>query len=1156
MSKLIKRLFCKPLTTHESHSKRIAPRNKKFPLWQGILIALLPGLGLFVYLSFYPVSAGSLYDIESEEVIVDMFVMNFDSDRHSNPCPAGYDWDDTDINEGAKGRSIYLCYKKGRYPLFDAITNVTLASDRDDSNVGCPSGYNRVFRAALGSDNTGPGSGDLNAGAGGSYIYLCTKKLGTGAPLIDVNVRKKNGGDFQCRYEIGSDWDGAGKHGPLGTETDLNAGVTPPGELHDYIHFCYKDMSSVVNDRTAAWCGGDEEDICRPGTDFAVLNGSAGGCDRGLEQDGINIDSATCDNGSGEHARRQSTARNFQDTWNYWALKNQRQQLNWNVPISKVMLLGAHNAFNNKTDGYPIPNQEFSITDVLRAGIRVVDLDIHESVEPERTILCHGSCSATDRFFYNAIKEIRDWMMKDENRNEVIVITLEDYLDDDDKVNIPIRVFLDRPDIGVFTPADYAANDNGFRSQSWMVENNKRVVLLAQSNRFGDRYVFKKTTAVGENNPQVSVRAAGRNNWSTSDIDRCTINELEQIGNGEEKGVRVDPEGSLFSEVYETRITAENDKGYGRIDRHDLAGLAKCNIKIINLDQVLQQDTDRFKGAVWSWTEGDWGNNGDAAVMRGSTGRWVSADPGHLKHFACRTAVGDGPTVWNVTTKAGPWVNGWETCQAEYPGSEFTVPISGWENEKLKLANAQHEDLWLNYNDIRDEGNWVINKPPAMSVEGPATVDEGKAFGEAFLVSINDEDARNLSINEVSCGNSGALTQEERGVILPGSSTATVGMWCKFPEGPATSSVSLKATDSLGVSATVTYDVTIKNVAPRITGRPMLDYSVIDENGWVTLSGSFTDPGLLDPHTVKINWGDGSSSSTVDLQPAVGTFSLTHQYLDDDPTGTTSDIWPLTIKVSDDDGGSDLAVTTVIINNVAPVASLNVLGTAVVGGGPPIVLTYDSVAAVGSFTDVGTKDTHNSTINWGDGSPLAAQLSASHFYVTPGIYTIMLTVTDDDKGVGATNSQVKVVNAQEALLIARDALLLLLNQGSLNQSAREAINRALDDLRGQAGGQASNGASDLLAKGNNNAALEKIKHALSELDRAGPIATNPDLAQIKLLLALTARSVAMEAITRASATSRQKIVEAEALVSQGDALLSGQSFWGAAEKYQAAGRKL
>src|SRR5262245_26971023 len=855
MSNFIKRLSCKPLRKHETHNKTGAPRTKpdnaKLTLWKGMIVVLLPVVALLAYFSFYPVFADSIADVNSQDVIVDIQVMNFDSDRHSNPCAPGYDWDGTDMNEGAHGQSIYLCYKKGHYPLFDAITNVTLASDRDNSNVSCPSGYTRLYRAAPGSDRTGAGSGDLNDGAGGSYIYLCYEKLGTGAPLLDVNVRKKNGGDFQCRYEIGSDWDGAGKNGPLGTETDLNAGSTPPGELHDYIHFCYKDMSSVVKDRVAAWCGGDEEDICRPDSDFAVLNGSASGCDRGLEQDGINIDSSTCDNGRGEHARRQDTARNFQDTWNYWALKNQRQQLNWNVPVSKVMLLGAHNAFNNKADGYPFPNQEFSITDDLRAGMRVIDLDIHGSVEPRRIILCHGQgsgagCSATDRFFYNAIKEIRDWMMKDENKNEVVIITLEDYLDDDDadEVNIPIRVFLDRPDVGVFTPADYDEL-GGFQSQSWMVARQKRIILLAQDKGYGERYVFQKTAAHRE----VSYRRDGKNNWYYSDLNNCSINSAGTVG----IDVRVDPEGAKFSEVYESRISSENEfNGLRQIDRTELTGLAKCNIKTINLDMVLQQDRDRLKGAVWSWTEDDWGNNGHAAALLGSTGRWFSTDPNGQRPFACRTDVKDANPVWNVTTKAGPWVNGWQTCQAEYPGSEFTVPVNGWENEQVKAANLHHADVWLNYNDIREEGQWVINKPPMMSVNGPATVDEGKPSGESFIVSINDEDVRNLTIDKVSCGNNGELVQEERGVILPGSSTATVGMWCKFPEGPATSSLSVKATDSLGVSAIFTYAVTVNNVPPRMTAPPVLSASLIDENGSVTLSGFFHDPGLLHHHPVTI----------------------------------------------------------------------------------------------------------------------------------------------------------------------------------------------------------------------------------------------------------------------------------------------------------------
>ena len=42
-------------------------------------------------------------------------------------------------------------------------------------------------------------------------------------------------------------------------------------------------------------------------------------------------------------------------------------------------------------------------------------------------------------------------------------------------------------------------------------------------------------------------------------------------------------------------------------------------------------------------------------------------------------------------------------------------------------------------------------------------------------------------------------------------------------------------------------------------GRPELCRSDANEGDTVTLDGQFTDPGTLDPHTVTIDWGDGST---------------------------------------------------------------------------------------------------------------------------------------------------------------------------------------------------------------------------------------------------------------------------------------------------------
>ncbi len=53
--------------------------------------------------------------------------------------------------------------------------------------------------------------------------------------------------------------------------------------------------------------------------------------------------------------------------------------------------------------------------------------------------------------------------------------------------------------------------------------------------------------------------------------------------------------------------------------------------------------------------------------------------------------------------------------------------------------------------------------------------------------------------------------------------------------------------------------VTVSNVAPQFTAADLsLSKSTATEGDTVTLNGQFTDPGTIDPHTVTIDWGDGS----------------------------------------------------------------------------------------------------------------------------------------------------------------------------------------------------------------------------------------------------------------------------------------------------------
>lgn len=123
------------------------------------------------------------------------------------------------------------------------------------------------------------------------------------------------------------------------------------------------------------------------------------------------------------------------------------------------------------------------------------------------------------------------------------------------------------------------------------------------------------------------------------------------------------------------------------------------------------------------------------------------------------------------------------------------------------------------------------------------------------------------------------------------------------------------------------------------------------------------------------------------------------------------------------------------------------------------------------------------------------------------------------------------------------------------------IQAAIDKLQGEQDGNASNGALDMLEKGDLNAALVKIKHALRYLEAAEAADPSLDLTDDKGLLALAAKSVAVEAIAEAEAVAfqpddLQKIQQAKDLVAEGNTLLAAQDYVGAVDKYQRAVRKV
>ena len=206
--------------------------------------------------------------------------------------------------------------------------------------------------------------------------------------------------------------------------------------------------------------------------------------------------------------------------------------------------------------------------------------------------------------------------------------------------------------------------------------------------------------------------------------------------------------------------------------------------------------------------------------------------------------------------------------------------------------------------------------------------------------------------------------------------------------------VTLTVTDDDGGIGTDTLEVAVSNVAPVAEAGPDQE---VDEGSAVTFSGSLTDAGVLDTHTIEWDFGDESA--------ATGTLKPTHAYGD-------NGMYTVTLKVTDDDGGVGTDTLTVTVNNMPPT----------VEAGADQTVNIRTVDLSGSFADPGWLDTHTAAWDFGDGLGTAAgtveeendepdatgTVTGGYTYAEDGIYTATLTVTDDDEGVGTDTLKVTI----------------------------------------------------------------------------------------------------------------------------------------------------
>ncbi len=298
----------------------------------------------------------------------------------------------------------------------------------------------------------------------------------------------------------------------------------------------------------------------------------------------------------------------------------------------------------------------------------------------------------------------------------------------------------------------------------------------------------------------------------------------------------------------------------------------------------------------------------------------------------------------------------------------------------------------------------VANSAPQAELRVPATALEGATV----LVSmVNPFDA---SAADIQAGFRYAFACD--GASLANATYANSGpkrtVVCTVGDN-GTQTVRARIIDKDGGYAEYTGFIAVANVAPRAM---LSATSAVIEGGSASVSLS----GAIDPSGADTQAGfhyvfacgteslDGASYATG------STSSSASCLFADGPA-----VQAVRARIFDKDGGFTEYNTEVSVTNAPPV-----LGAIQATASPVILNTPASVRA--GFTDSGVADTHTARIEWGDGSVTEGaviemlgtgngNVSGEHLYSLPGSYTIRITLTDKDGGVGsATNDMTIIAN--------------------------------------------------------------------------------------------------------------------------------------------------
>jgi hypothetical protein len=345
-----------------------------------------------------------------------------------------------------------------------------------------------------------------------------------------------------------------------------------------------------------------------------------------------------------------------------------QQRLSGDLGMRDAPWPGTHNSFNSNAEmGAALSakdsNQQLTLVDQLRLGVRSLELDVHLWLG--RPTVCHAQSQhegcTVERPLDDVLAPVADWLRA--HPREVLLLYAEDHLDDEAGYDAGAAVLRARLGSLLYTPRGSGCTElpDALTRDDVLAAGAQVIVVSDCGPGTGWNAVAHVWSEHRESRPQgfEGFPACGPD-FTRAEFDARLIRYYEDST-------------FLTSGASEVGATSRDDG----LTPETTGAMARCGVELLGFDQLVPGD-GRLEALAWSWASGV-PDEGDCAVSRGSDGRWTTGSCRAARPAACRTAGG----AWLVT-RSTPARRAAAACDAV--GATHAAPRTARENALLRAA--------------------------------------------------------------------------------------------------------------------------------------------------------------------------------------------------------------------------------------------------------------------------------------------------------------------------------------------------------------------------------------------------------------------------------------------------------------------------------------